>query len=130
VQFVKIEKPREKKCVNRIKSPFIVCLEIRHKKVRRGKRVRSSEFHKVLSDIESFLNSWLQLRFTTNTVQLSKPSCISICIFVDIALSYLELRTHNISKTNKSLYFAILYTQMLPVLEGKLMIFNTAVKII
>lgn len=55
VQFVKIEKPRGKKCVNRIKSPFIVCLEIRHKKLRRGKRVKSSEFHKVLSDVKA---SW------------------------------------------------------------------------
>jgi len=103
VQFVKIEKPRGKRCVNRIKSPFIVCLEIRHKKkLRRGKRVRSSELPQSLIRRESLLNSWLQMRSTTNTAQLSKSSCISICIFVDIALSYLhEGSTTFLKQTNK-----------------------------
>lgn len=72
VQFVKIEKPREKKCVNRIKSPFIVCLEIRHKKLRRGKRVRSSDFHKVSSDVKA---SWtLGYRCVSQQTQHSYPN--------------------------------------------------------
>jgi hypothetical protein len=90
VQFVKIEQPRGKKCVNRIKSPFIVCLEIRHKKVRRGKRVRSSEFHKVLSDVKA---SWtLGYRCVSQQTQRSyqnRHAFLSV-FFVDIALIYLH----------------------------------------
>ena len=129
VQFVKIEQPRGKKCVNRIKSPFIVCLEIRHKKVRRGKRVRSSEFHKVLSDVKA---SWtLGYRCVSQQTQRSYQNRHAFLLFFCRYCSdLLTWRIHNIYKTHKILYFAILYTQMLPVLEGKLMIFNTAVKII
>ena len=81
-------KAKGKERVNRIKSPSIVCLEIRHK----TKTRKSSKIFRVSQSLirsENFFNSWLQTRFTTNTAQLSTPPCISICNFVDIALSYL-----------------------------------------
>jgi hypothetical protein len=107
VQFVKIEEPRRKRCVNRIKSPFIVCLEIRHKTIKTREKSKIFRVSQNLIRRESFLNSWLQMRFTTNTVQLSKSSCISICIFVDIALSYLYEDSTTFLKQTK--YSALQY---------------------